>query len=46
MANEMARSQSVGLASGREELNRWLEEPRNRVSPAERLDGFAEYVLA
>ncbi len=46
MANEMARSRSVALASGREELNRCLEEPRNLVSTAERLDSLAACVLA
>ena len=36
-ANEVARSQSVGLDARREELNSWLERQRSRVSTAELL---------
>jgi site-specific DNA recombinase len=36
-ANEVARSQSTALEARREELSRWLEQQRNRVSTAERL---------
>ena len=38
-ANEVARSQSTGLETRRDELSQWLEEQRNRVSTAERLPG-------
>ena len=44
-ANEVAKSQSTGLETRREELSRWLEEQRNRVSAAERLPGAIQSFL-
>ncbi len=41
----MARSQSTALEARREELSRWLEEQRSRVSTAERLPGAIQSFL-
>ena len=44
-ANKVARSRSTALETRRDELSRWLNEQRNRVSTAERLPGAIQSFL-